>query len=104
MTAVTHIFKGNRLARLFRGSDDIAYCLIHPLYDEPEEKCDPEALGPLHLSVGERWSLYALRGYLVLMLGLAGYRWPSCPGCLRRTWPADMRHIVGFRVSRGTRI
>ncbi len=81
MTAVTDIFKGNPLARTFRrGQSDEVYYVIHPLYDEPEEKRDPEALGPLHLSKGERLSLYVLRGYLVLMLGLAAYRVAAMAG------------------------
>jgi hypothetical protein len=82
MTAMTRILKHNPLAGLFKGHDgdrvgdrtgEVFY-IVHPLYDEPEEKCDPEALGPLKLSKGEKLSLYALRGYLVLMLGLAAYR------------------------------
>jgi hypothetical protein len=56
------------------------YYVVHPLHDEREEKCDPEALGPMHLSLGERWSLYALRGYLILMLGLAAYRVANMAG------------------------
>ncbi len=74
MAAVTDIFKGNPFARLHKQGGDEVYYVVHPLFDEPEEKCDPEALGPLHLSRFERWSLYALRGYLILMLGLAAYR------------------------------
>ncbi len=74
MTAMTDIVRTNPLARLFKNDSNEVYYVVHPLYDEPEEKCDPEALGPMHLSLGERWSLYALRGYLILMLGLAAYR------------------------------
>jgi hypothetical protein len=58
----------------FAGSPNEVYYVVHPLYDEPEEKRDPAALGPMHLSKGEKLSLFALRGYLVLMLFLAGYR------------------------------
>lgn len=75
MTAVTNIFKRNAFAAFFHGNDsNEVYYVVHPLYDEPEEKCDPEALGPLKLSQGERLSLFALRGYLILMLGLAAVR------------------------------
>jgi hypothetical protein len=75
---MTRIFKHNPLAGLFKGHDgdktgEVFY-IVHPLDDEPEEKCDPGSLGPLKLSKGEKLSLYALRGYLVLMLGLAAYR------------------------------
>ncbi len=83
MTAMTNIFKRTRLF----GADPAAkpyevYYVVHPLYDEPEEKCDPAALGPMKLSKGERLSLYALRGYLVLMLGLAAYRVVAMAGVM----------------------
>jgi hypothetical protein len=74
MTTMTDFFKTNPVANLFKRDENEVYYVVHPLYDEPEEKCDPEALGPMHLSKGERLSLYALRGYLILMLGLAAYR------------------------------
>ncbi len=74
MTAMTNIFKHNPFGRLLTGNGNEEYYVIHPLYDEPEQKRDPEALGPLHMSKGERLSLIALRGYLILMLGLAAYR------------------------------
>ncbi len=80
MTAMTDFVKTNPLANLFKHDSNEVYYVVHPLYDEPEEKCDPEALGPMHLSLGERWSLYALRGYLILMLGLAAYRVANMAG------------------------
>ncbi len=54
--------------------------MVHPLCDELVEKCDPEALGSMHLSLGERWSLYAVRGYLILILRLAAYRVANMAG------------------------
>jgi hypothetical protein len=68
----------------FRGASaaDEVYYVVHPLDDEPEEKRDPSALGPMHLSKGEKLSLFALRGYLVLMLFLAGYRVFTMAGVL----------------------
>jgi hypothetical protein len=82
MTTVTDFFRTNPLANLFKHDENEVYYVVHPLDDEPEAKCDPEALGPMHLSKGERLSLYALRGYLVLMLGLAGYRVAEMAGVL----------------------
>ena len=78
ITSLTQAFcmKRSSIRNAFRGnpSEDKVYYVVHPLDDEPEEKVDPSALGPMRLSKGEKLSLYALRGYLVLMLFLAGYR------------------------------
>jgi hypothetical protein len=41
--------------------------VIHPIYDEPELKCDPAGLGAMKMSKSVRLSLFALRGYLVAM-------------------------------------
>ena len=43
------------------------YYLIHPLDDEPEEKCCVDDLGPMTMTRSVRWSLFALQGYLILM-------------------------------------
>jgi len=48
--------------------------VVHPLYDEPEEKLNPEALGPMPMTRSVRYALLALRVYLILMLALAAYR------------------------------
>jgi hypothetical protein len=49
------------------------YYVVHPLDDVPETKCDTEALGPMPMTPSVKYSLYALRGYLVLMLVLVAY-------------------------------
>ncbi|QBD74562.1 hypothetical protein EPA93_00555 [Ktedonosporobacter rubrisoli] len=41
--------------------------LIHPLFDAPEEKCSPEGLGPMHMRISVKLSLFMLRAYLILM-------------------------------------
>lgn len=82
MTVMTEFFKTTRLANLFKRDDNEVYYVVHPLDDEPEEKCNPETLGPLRLSKGERVSLFALQGYLLLMLGLAAYRVAALAGIL----------------------
>jgi hypothetical protein len=77
-TSISQLFRTRRpvIRNPFKG--DLAanevYYVVHPLDDEPEEKRDPSALGPMHLSKGEKLSLFALRGYLVMMVLLAGYR------------------------------
>ncbi len=58
------------------------YYVIHPLDDEPEEKFDPDALGPMHMTRSVKYSLYALRLYLILMLILAVYRVAVMAGAL----------------------
>jgi hypothetical protein len=47
--------------------------LIHPLDDVPEEKCNADNLGPMPMTRSVKWSLLALRGYLILMSGLIFY-------------------------------
>ena len=49
------------------------YVVIHPLNDLPEEKIDTTQLGPMPMTASVKWSLIALRGYLVLMIGLVFY-------------------------------
>ncbi len=85
MTTMTNFLKlkGLAIRNPWRGSRDAGvYYVVHPLYDEPEEKRDPALLGPMKLSKGERLSLFALRGYLIAMLVLAGYRVAAMAGLL----------------------
>jgi len=78
MTTLTELFKLNR----YRRSSDEVYYVIHPLDDEPEEKRDPTTLGPMRLSRFEKVALYALQGYLLVMVGLAAYRVADLAGFL----------------------
>jgi hypothetical protein len=48
--------------------------VIHPLDDEPEVKLTPSDAGRLRLSRTVRWSLFALRAYLVVIIALVAYR------------------------------
>jgi hypothetical protein len=50
------------------------FSVVHPLDDAPEEKVDTEHLGPMPMTRTVRMSLLALRGYLLLMFGLLGFR------------------------------
>ena len=62
--------------------EEILFHVIHPLFDEPEEKADVEALGPMKMTKSVRYSLMALRVYLILMVVLAFYRLLSVAGLL----------------------
>ena len=49
------------------------YVVVHPLDDQPEEKVDTSALGPMPMTTSVKLSLMALRGYLILMVLLVVY-------------------------------
>lgn len=49
------------------------YYVVHPLFDEPEEKINTDDLGPMKMSRSVKLSLYALRGYLIMMGLLVSY-------------------------------
>jgi hypothetical protein len=59
------------------------FSVVHPLDDEPEEKVDTEHLGPMQMTKTVRVCLFALRGYLLLMFGLLGYRVLQLAGVVR---------------------
>ncbi len=50
------------------------YEVVHPLDDVAEQKRSYESLGQIQMTRGVRISLMALRGYLLLMIGLVFYR------------------------------
>lgn len=49
------------------------FLVVHPLDDVPEQKLDTEHLGPMRMTCTVRYSLFALRGYLLLMMALVLY-------------------------------
>jgi hypothetical protein len=49
------------------------FVVVHPLHDLPEEKVDISSLGPMPMTPTVKYSLMALRGYLVLMVLLVFY-------------------------------
>lgn len=59
------------------------FSILHPLDDEPEEKVDTEHLGPMQMTKTVRICLFALRGYLLLMFGLLGFRVLQLAGVIR---------------------
>jgi hypothetical protein len=50
------------------------YLVVHPLDDAEEKKMETEHLGPMAMSRTVRVCLFALRGYLLVMFGLLGWR------------------------------
>ncbi len=75
------------MATPIRTNNDRVYLVVHPLYDEPEEKRNPEILGPMRMTRSVRYSLLALRVYLILMVALAFYRVADLAGVLGRRMP-----------------
>ena len=59
------------------------FTVVHPLDDVAEEKVDTEHLGPMQMTRTVRLCLFALRGYLLLMFGLLGYRVLQLAGVIR---------------------
>lgn len=57
-------------------SEDL-YLVIHPLEDEPEAKHNPDNLGPMPMSRSVRFSLIALRTYLIVMGLMLLYRFAA---------------------------
>jgi hypothetical protein len=49
------------------------FYVIHPLFDKPEQKCDPSALGLMKMSKSVKLSLTLLRVYLIVMMLMLTY-------------------------------
>jgi hypothetical protein len=58
------------------------YVVVHPLNDQPEEKVDTSALGPMAMTGSVKLSLMVLRGYLILMVLLVSYHCVNLAGVL----------------------
>jgi len=56
--------------------------VVHPLFDKPEEKRDPDKVGPMTMTRTVRYSLIAVRAYLIAMMILAFYRTLMLAGIL----------------------
>lgn len=54
--------------------DPEVFTVVHPLDDEPEQKCNDKSLGPMKMGSSVRISLFFLRAYLIAMVGLVVYR------------------------------
>ena len=64
--------------------EPLFFRIVHPLDDVPEEKVDTEHLGPMQMTTTVRVCLFALRGYLLLMCGLLGFRVLQLAGVMHR--------------------
>jgi hypothetical protein len=60
------------------------YFVIHPLDDIAEEKLDTTHLGAIPMTRGVKYSLFALRAYLVLMMVLVFYHVLDLAGVFSR--------------------
>jgi hypothetical protein len=58
------------------------YLVVHPLDDRPEEKIDTSMLGPMPMTTSVKFSLMALRGYLILMVLLVVYHCVDLAGVI----------------------
>jgi hypothetical protein len=58
------------------------FTVVHPLDDVAEEKVDTATLGPMAMTQTVRICLFTLRGYLLLMFGLLGFRVLQLAGAL----------------------
>jgi hypothetical protein len=63
--------------------EGVFFTVVHPLDDAPEEKVDTEHLGPMQMTKTVRICLFALRGYLLIMFGLLGFRVLQLAGVIR---------------------
>lgn len=61
------------MATLMNTSKTTTWTVVHPLDDAPEVKRGSEHLGPMPMSTSVKYSLFALQGYLVVMLLLVAY-------------------------------
>ncbi|MGH7970953.1 MAG: hypothetical protein ACREIC_19710 [Limisphaerales bacterium] len=59
------------------------FTVVHPLDDVPEQKVDTAHLGPMQITKTVRICLFTLRGYLLLMFGLLGFRVLQLAGVIR---------------------
>jgi len=64
----------DRRARRIEHLPDGSYLIIHPLDDTAENKCETEHLGHAPMTPMVRWSLIALRAYVVIMVVMVFYR------------------------------
>src|SRR5690242_18326567 len=61
------------MATIMKENNVELFELVHPLDDMPEQKHSPDGLGPMHMTRSVKWSLLALRSYLIIMALLVLY-------------------------------
>ena len=70
--------------------EEKTYLIVHPLNDIPEVKRNPDDLGPMPMTPSVRFSLFALRGYLVIMGLLVLYHVLNLAGIVGK-----LPHLMG---------
>lgn len=60
------------------------FTVVHPIFDEPEKKCDPSNLGLMQMSKSVKISLLLLRIYLIVMGLMLGYHMLDLAGIFGR--------------------
>jgi len=73
------------MVTMTNAANDGAFEVVHPLDDVQEAKRTGEGLGTMSLSRSVRFSLLALRGYLILMALLVGYHLLDLAGIFRHS-------------------
>lgn len=61
------------MATLMNTKNHTTWTVVHPLDDTPEVKRNTEDLGTMPMTPSVKYSLFALQGYLVVMLLLVAY-------------------------------
>ncbi len=63
--------------------NNLRFYVVHPLDDVREVKCDAEALGTMPMTPAVKFSLFALRAYLIVMGLLVLYHVVDLSGVLK---------------------
>lgn len=67
----------DRIGQTPKTTGEVSYRVVHPLFDEPEQKRDVEGLGRIRMTRSVKLSLLALRAYLVVMALLVLYHFAA---------------------------
>ena len=71
------------MAAAMKIHQEVSLRVVHPLDDVAEQKCSSDALGPIEMTRSVRWSLVALRAYLIAMGVLLAYHVLDMAGVFR---------------------
>jgi hypothetical protein len=68
--------------QVFEEAQRHPHVVVHPLFDEPEEKVDTVDIPPMQLTRTVKFSLLALRAYLIVMAVMLVYHFLDLAGIL----------------------
>jgi hypothetical protein len=68
--------------RAFEEAQRHPHLVVHPLFDEPEQKVDTVNIPPLRLTRTVKFSLLTLRAYLIVMAVMLVYHFLDLAGIL----------------------